>query len=74
MRLSVRLQAVFASWIPEITELVGQPNKYAGHYQINPSKKYVSPTALLALLALPLLLLTSFCLLPALYDLTFNFL
>ncbi|XP_025017113.1 calcium-activated potassium channel slowpoke isoform X2 [Tetranychus urticae] len=33
--------AVFASWIPEITELVGQPNKYAGNYHTNPSKKHI---------------------------------
>ena len=35
-------QAVFASWIPEIAELVGQPNKYAGNYHTNNFKKYVA--------------------------------
>jgi len=34
-------QAVFASWVPEIAELVGQPNKYAGNYHTNNFKKYV---------------------------------
>lgn len=34
-------KAVFASLIPEITDLVGRPNVYAGCYQINPVKKYV---------------------------------
>ncbi|OTF80273.1 hypothetical protein BLA29_004458 [Euroglyphus maynei] len=33
--------AVFASLVPEITELVGHPSKYAGNYQKNPAKKYV---------------------------------
>lgn len=35
-------QAVFASLIPEITDLVGRPNVYMGCYQINSVKKYVT--------------------------------
>ncbi|XP_027202295.2 calcium-activated potassium channel slo isoform X6 [Dermatophagoides pteronyssinus] len=33
--------AVFASLVPEITELVGHPSKYAGNYQKNPAKKHI---------------------------------
>lgn len=36
-----RSQALFASLIPEITDLVGRPNVYMGCYRINPVKKYV---------------------------------
>ncbi|KAG9509259.1 Calcium-activated potassium channel slowpoke, partial [Fragariocoptes setiger] len=40
-RLFVVAVAVFASLIPEITDLVGRPNTYAGCYQINPVKKHI---------------------------------
>lgn len=34
------LKAVFASWIPEITELAAQRNKYGGKYNKDVRKRY----------------------------------
>lgn len=36
----VFLKAVFASWIPEITELAAQRNKYGGKYNKDVRKRY----------------------------------
>uniref|UniRef100_A0A0P4WR30 BK channel n=1 Tax=Daphnia magna TaxID=35525 RepID=A0A0P4WR30_9CRUS len=41
--------AVFASWIPEITELVGNRTKYGGEHRVEHGKRYCKSHLLLAL-------------------------
>lgn len=44
MMLSITIQAVFASWIPEITELAAQRSKYGGTYSKDVRRRYTHHT------------------------------
>lgn len=39
--VDIHMQAVFASWIPEITELVGNRTKYGGEHRVEHGKRYI---------------------------------